>query len=139
MPDNDPQQRRSLLVLLARAIWLRCPACGGGRLFRGWFRMHEHCRRCGFRFERGPGYWLGSIYANYGLTALIVTAAYFALYFSEALSERAILWLLAVFCFGFPLWFFRYARGLWIALDVYFDPPGSEEFDIENVSDAPRK
>jgi hypothetical protein len=26
------------------------------------------------------------------------------------------------FCLLFPLWFFRYARSLWLGLDYYFDP-----------------
>jgi hypothetical protein len=91
-------------------------------LFRGWFRMHEQCVHCRFRFERSPGYWLGSIFVNYGLTALIVTGAYFALFFSEALPPEWIMRLLLAFCVLFPLWFFRYARSIWIGIDLYFDP-----------------
>jgi hypothetical protein len=34
------------------------------------------------------------------------------------------LWPLAAFCVFFPLWFFRYARSLWLAFDEYFDPSG---------------
>jgi hypothetical protein len=92
--------------------------------------MHPRCRACGFRFERGPGYWLGSIYVNYGLTALMVTAGYLGLFFSEAIESTALLWLCVGFCFLFPLWFFRYARAVWAAADSYFDPPRDEEFDL---------
>ena len=38
--------------------------------------MHERCPHCGVKFEREPGFFLGSIYINYGLTALIVAVAY---------------------------------------------------------------
>jgi hypothetical protein len=89
--------------------------------------MHERCECCGFKFDRSPGYWLGSIYVNYGLTALIVTAAYFVLFFTEALPQTAVLWLLTAFCVVFPLWFFRYARSVWIGFDLYFDPPRADE------------
>ncbi len=70
--------------------------------------MPQRCENCGFKFERGPGYWLGSIYVNYGLTALIVTIAYFVLFFTDAFPQTAVLWLLTTFCVLFPLWFFRY-------------------------------
>src|SRR5262249_15825658 len=129
MPGSStPLPRQPLGLLLARALRLRCPLCGGGRLFQKWICMHRNCSQCGFCFERGPGYWLGSIYVNYGLTALILTGAYFALFFSEALLQTAILWALLIFCAVFPLWFFRYSRAIWIALDLYFDPPLPKEF-----------
>ena len=37
---------------LARGLRLRCPRCGGGKLFAGWFRMHPRCAKCDFKFER---------------------------------------------------------------------------------------
>src|SRR5689334_12564647 len=106
--------RHSLWKLLGRGLRRRCPHCGQGRLFLGWFRMPERCEICGFKFERGPGYWLGSIYVNYGLTAVIVTVTYFVLFFTDALPQIAILWLLTAFCVLFPLCFFRYARSIWM-------------------------
>ena len=127
--DYPARQQPALSGLLWRACKLRCPVCGVGRLFRNWFATPTRCHHCGFRFERGPGYWLGSIYVNYGLTALIVTAAYLGLYFSETISPTTLLWLSAGFCFAFPLWFFRYARAIWLAVDLYFDPPRTEELD----------
>jgi uncharacterized protein (DUF983 family) len=132
MPDtaNDSQLHTSpLRVLLPRALRLRCPNCGTGKLFAGWFRMHPRCSECGFKFERGPGYWLGSIYVNYGLAAILVTAGYFVLFFTEALPQETVLWVLTSFCVIFPLCFFRFARSIWIALDVYFDPVRAEELE----------
>ena len=58
-------------MLFKRSLLLRCPVCGQGKLFRGWFAMHERCERCGVKFEREPGFFLGSIYVNYGLTAVL--------------------------------------------------------------------
>lgn len=90
--------------------------------------MHAQCEHCGFHFERGPGFWLGSIYVNYGLTALLVIAAYFALFFTDAIPQQWVLWLLTAFCVLFPLWFFRYARSIWIGVDLYFDPEPTTKF-----------
>lgn len=89
--------------------------------------MHKRCEACGLVFEREPGYFLGSIYINYGLTALIVTAVYFGLFFLTSIRSPLVLWGLTVFCIVFPLWFFRYARSLWMAWDHMADPLTDEK------------
>jgi uncharacterized protein (DUF983 family) len=101
--------------------------CGRGRLFRDWLAMHKQCPHCGAAFEREPGFFLGSIYFNYGLTALIVAIAYPVLMFNRILSHE---WLMAItltFVVLFPLWFFRYARSLWLGFDQYWDPRSGEQ------------
>ena len=84
--------------------------------------MRNECETCGLKLDRGPGYYLGSIYINYGLTAVVVTAGYLTLFFTDTFTPSMRLVMLAGFCVLFPLWFFRYARSLWLALDLYFDP-----------------
>lgn len=105
------------------SVRLRCPRCGLGRMFYGYFRMHDKCAECGLPFNLGAGYYLGSIYVNYGITALLIVAGYFAMFFWIEISDRARLAILAAFCVLFPLWFFRFARSLWRGMDHYFDPP----------------
>jgi len=105
-----------------RSWRLRCPRCGQGLLFLGWFRMRRRCDWCGLNYEREPGFFLGSIYVNYGLTAVLVTISYFALYAANIFPQQDVLVILAVFCFVFPVWFFRYARSLWLGFDQYWDP-----------------
>lgn len=113
--------RRSVLVYLGRAARLRCPDCGGTKLFSGPFRMRCECDVCGLKFLPEPGFYLGSIYVNYGLTALLVMAVYFALWALTSLSDEWRLGIAMVVCVLFPLWFFRYARSIWLAFDRYFD------------------
>jgi hypothetical protein len=88
--------------------------------------MYPHCPNCKLKYERAPGYFLGSAYINYGLTAAILTAAYVGLHFVAGYDNRTLFWPLLAFCVGFPLFFFRYARSLWLAMDCYFD---AEEFE----------
>jgi heme A synthase len=88
--------------------------------------MFFQCEHCGLRFEREPGYFLGSIYINYGLTALLVTIFYFALFSGGWTSPRQALWIVAGFALVFPIWFFRYARSLWLGFDHFWDPAGEE-------------
>ena len=73
------------------------------------------------KFQREPGFFLGSIYFNYGLTALVVTIAYFVGFFAFEFSPDVLLWSLTAYCVLFPLWFFRYARSLWLGFDEWID------------------
>lgn len=83
--------------------------------------MHADCPSCKLRYERAPGYFLGSAYINYGVTAVLLTAAYATLHFAAGYSNRVLALPLGAFCVLFPLLFFRYARSLWLALDCFFD------------------
>src|SRR5437773_11613943 len=102
---------------LGRAIRLRCPRCGATPLFRGWFRMAESCALCGLRFERAQGYFVGAIYVNYAVTAVLALGLFFLLWGLTALSTAAELALVLPLVIVFPLWFFRYSRSLWLALE----------------------
>jgi uncharacterized protein (DUF983 family) len=102
---------------LGRAIRLRCPRCGATPLFRGWFRMAESCALCGLRFERAQGYFVGAIYINYAVTTLIAVGGFFLLWGQFGLSTRAQLFVLVPIVVVFPLWFFRYSRSFWLALE----------------------
>lgn len=114
-------------TLFWRSCRLRCPVCGQGRLFAGWFRMHDRCSACDASFQREGGFYLGSIYFNYGLTALIVAIAYPTLLFTRTVAETPLLLGSLAFTLLFPLWFFRYARALWLGFDQWMDPPGSDQ------------
>jgi uncharacterized protein (DUF983 family) len=128
------------VATMVRGLRLRCPRCGKGALFSGWFSMNRCCSECGRLFDRAPGYLLGSIYFNYGVTALLVVIAYFSLYFSETMTGQQLLVTLSAFGVLFPLWFFRYARGLWIAFDERWDPwPNEEEARRERAATPPAR
>lgn len=130
-PNANPSQ--PIEVLWWRALRLRCPACGKAPIFRGWFAMHANCAACARRFSRDAGYLLGSIYFNYGITASIVVVAYFAMFFGDILSDAQRLILLLAFGVLFPMWFFRYARALWMAFDERWDPWPNEE-ELRNMA-----
>jgi uncharacterized protein (DUF983 family) len=126
--------RNRYWTILGRALRLRCPRCGRGKLFSGWFRMFPECDWCGIVYDREPGFFLGSVYVNYGLTALVSTVMYIALLAAGAASPEALLGWMVGFSVLFPLWFFRYARSLWLALDQYWDPRDSGDTN-QNAAD----
>lgn len=85
--------------------------------------MEKRCRSCEFKYERGPGYFLGSTYINYGFTALTMTVAYVILHFRLGYENRVLTPWLVAFCVAFPVIFFRFARALWLAVDICLDAP----------------
>ncbi len=108
----------SLALRLRRALALACPRCGGGGLFAGWFRMHPACGRCGLPFTREPGFYLGSIYVNYGVTVIVTLAAYAGIVLGLGGSHEAALATCLAIAVLLPVVFFRHARSLLLALDA---------------------
>jgi uncharacterized protein (DUF983 family) len=119
---------------LRRAAALRCPACGKGGPFDGLLSMRPHCPACGYRFERETGYFLGSIYFNYGVTGGSAVAGYLLLdaLFSLRFWQQMCLWI--PWSLALPFWFHRYARSLWMAMDHGVSPPVEEDFVVRSRS-----
>ena len=67
--------------------------------------MAEACALCGLRFERAQGYFVGAIYVNYAMTAVLAIGGFFLLWGLTALSTAAQLALLLPVVILFPLWF----------------------------------
>ena len=84
--------------------------------------MRQACALCGLRFERAQGYWVGAIYVNYAVTATLALAGYFVLWARTGLSTAVQLAIWIPFLLIFPLWFFRYSRSVWLALEFFFNP-----------------
>lgn len=66
--------RPRFLTVLARGFRRRCPRCGAGGLFDGWFELKPNCPSCGLATERGEGFWLGGMAINLGITEAIFGA-----------------------------------------------------------------
>ena len=125
--------RIGLGTLVARGLRKRCPRCGAGKAFRGWFTMREACDACGYHFEREEGYWVGALIVN-----MAVAEVWFALLFVTVilLTMPDVGWepLLAVAVVTntvLPILFYPYSKSLWMAIDLFIhplppDPTGSE-------------
>ncbi len=126
-PEKATLRKLPLDTVLSRAVRLRCPRCGEGKLFFKAFRMYQNCPNCKLQYERDPGYFLGSTYINYGCTALILTVSYLVLHFIAGIENRSLFWPLMTFIVLFPMLLFRYARSFWLALDRFVDPDDPDE------------
>ncbi len=103
----------------------------------------DGCPRCGYPFEREPGYFLLSIFAiNYGVGALLGLVVYLVLDFCVHLPIWLVLTLTIVPMPFFNLWFARHSKALFLAFDLFFDPPhgGDDGGDrhVESPSPLPK-
>lgn len=80
--------------------------------------MPPSCTACGLDLKREPGFYLGSIYVNYGVTALSTIALYGGLVLLLGWSAERALAACLVAAVILPMWLFRYARALLLAIDT---------------------
>ncbi len=124
---------------LLRALQLRCPACGTKPMFipwprvrslHDWFTPLDGCPRCGYAYEREPGYFLMSIWAiNYGVASLIGLALYGLLEWFFDLPVWTLMASVLVPVLLFSLFFARHSKSFFLATDLFFDPHHKEGGD----------
>lgn len=79
--------------------------------------MAAECSRCGYSYRREPGFYLGSIYINYGVTAICTILLYALMVMGLGASHERALVVSLVVAVVLPVAFFRWARALLLALD----------------------
>lgn len=121
---------------LSRAFRLKCPECGKANIADGWLSTTPSCSACGADLTVETGYFLGAIYFNYGATILIVLSAAIPLVFVAELPTLPVVAVASIFCIGFPLWFFRYARSLWLAMDHYYHVRRRDSVEVSTLSES---
>jgi uncharacterized protein (DUF983 family) len=134
IPDAEllPYSFRRAVRYLGRALRLMCPVCGKSPLFPtlrqtrswfDWFTPHDGCPRCGYAYEREPGYFLLAIWAvNYTVSAVLGLGLYLGLTLNFALSKRALVLWVVIPVGLFSLLFARHAKALFLAFDHFCDP-----------------
>jgi uncharacterized protein (DUF983 family) len=130
---SRPALRRAA-VLCGRALRRRCPACGRGRLFRGWTQMVRRCPTCGLVLERGEvDYFIGAYMLNLIIAELIVVAAMLVVLFVTwpRVPWTGMLWAIVILTVPAVYATYPYSRSLWLALDLLFRPPEPRDFAPE--------
>ncbi|MEA2685090.1 MAG: hypothetical protein QOE93_285 [Actinomycetota bacterium] len=125
--------------MLRRGLTKRCSVCGSGHLFDGWFRMKERCPRCGYKFEREEGFFLGAYTINLAiaeglLMLLAIVPLIYLLSTNPDMSVWPIVWIGLVLAILAPLFFYPFSRTIWSAIDLALRPPDkTEPSDRHNV------
>jgi uncharacterized protein (DUF983 family) len=114
---------------LRRLLRLRCPVCGVGKLFRGYFDNPERCSECGYYFMRETGYFLPHVPIGYGATVLLALGCWPVLRYAFGVESATLtLSLMVSVALFFGIWFVRYAKAIWLAIDLTIHPPAAEDF-----------
>ena len=109
---------------------LRCLVCGKGELFRGYFDSPVRCPTCGYFFMRESGYFLPHVAIGYAFTAIASLGSWPLLRFVLGIENAALtLTIMISVAIFFGIWFIRYSKILWLALDLTLGPPASEDFE----------
>jgi uncharacterized protein (DUF983 family) len=129
---NDPRTVRKALLYIYRALGLRCPTCGERPIFLpmakvrsldDWFAPLDGCPKCGYAYDREPGYFLMAIWGvNYGVIGLGSISSYFILRTATEISPTVLFFICVVPAPFLSILFARHAKSLFLALDLFFDP-----------------
>src|SRR5262245_60763784 len=123
MPAPTPIARAPKIGWFA-ALWRgRCPRCREAAVFSGQVTMHERCPRCGLKFERESGYFVGAMYVSYAIAVVLITAFFLgvSLFTPDSSFETTLIIAVVIFLLFVPM-VFRYSRIIWMHLDRTIDP-----------------
>ena len=98
--------------------------------------MHDSCPACGLSFRREPGFYLGSIYLNYGATVIVTGLLYAALVLGAGTSNEVALGVCLAVAVLLPVLLFRHARSLLLALDSSVNSRQAAETEEGGVATA---
>ncbi|MFV0338323.1 MAG: DUF983 domain-containing protein [Chthoniobacterales bacterium] len=128
---------KTAFLYLRRALFLRCPTCGVSLIFlpflktrslKDWTTPLDGCPRCGYAYEREPGYFLLSIWAlSYGFGSLLGLVLYLFLEWKYDLPLWQLLTFILVPVITFNILFIRHSKSIFLAVDHFFDPHIKEE------------
>ena len=124
VPGDDAQGYHPALPVLRKSRCLR-------RLFFVARSLREQCPRCGVRFEREEGYFLGAYALNLIVAEFVGLGLAIVLIFKTDLRHLPLIWqevIAVALAIAFPVILFPFSRTVWIAMDLMFHPPkhGSE-------------
>lgn len=116
--------------MFGRGLLLRCPHCGGRRIFASLFELKRHCPACGLRLERGePDYFVGAYLFNLIAVELIlffVVCGFVYVSWPDP-NWDLITYTTAVLMLGGCVFCYPFAKTAWLAVDLMVRPLSPEE------------
>lgn len=112
-----------------RGVTKRCARCRERKLFRRWVSMVERCPRCGHKFERTDGFWLGSIMMNMVFTFGVFLAVFVGgMVVTWPDTPWTVLLVLTLLLNAlFPVLFHPVSRTLWVGMEMAVRPLEPQE------------
>ena len=122
---------------LRSIVTLRCPVCGRGKIFKSLLDTPEQCPECKYFFMRESGYYLPHFAIAYLATAAAALLTWpFLSIVVGVKSDNTILMVMILVGVTFGLWFIRYAKMIWLNIDLTIHPPNREDFEQRDRNKA---
>lgn len=107
-----------LKILFVCTILARCPCCGKGSLFRGWFSFRPACDTCGLVYEQWVGDWTSATWIAHSVGFLAALGVFVWMFATDVgmngpLSPEFSIALLAAL---FSLLALRSSKSLWLGV-----------------------
>jgi uncharacterized protein (DUF983 family) len=133
--DDVLERPASWSVMLRRGLRKRCARCGGGDLYRTWFRMRDRCPTCGMVFEREEGFFVGAYLINFAIVeiSLFVVLMGFIVVLSQDSNASLVAPLVigAFLAIVVPLLTYPRSRTIWAAIVLAMNP-----LELDEIVDA---
>lgn len=119
-----PERERSLGAALSRGLRKKCPVCGNGNLFDGWFKLKERCPSCGYSFAREEGYWVSAVIVNMAVIEALFLVLFLVVVIGSApeVPWGPLIVLATAFNLLFPIFWYPFSKTIWMGIDLYFHP-----------------
>ncbi len=108
---------------------LQCPVCDRVKIFKGFFDTPERCPACGFFFMRETGYFLPHVVIGYAATVAASLGSWPLMHYVLGITSPTLtLTVMVSVAVLFGIWSLRYAKMLWLVIDLKIHPPVKEDF-----------
>lgn len=122
------------MALFGKGSWfytvglMKCPRCHTGDLFptktfsfKKSFDMHDKCPHCGQHYSLEPGFWYGSMFISYILSAFMLFGIFAFFKFLIGLDLVPSFISMAFIAAILYIWFFRVSRAIWLSFFVKYN------------------
>jgi len=98
--------------------------------------MKEDCSRCGLRFEREPGYWVGAVIINTTVifATFLVVFGGLVLFTYPEVPWALVLVVTAVANIAIPILFYPISKSLWSGMELSW-----HQLEPHEIEDAARR
>jgi uncharacterized protein (DUF983 family) len=111
------REKRSIPTVLARSLFLKCPACGESSIVKKPFNIKHHCTNCRSLFKREEGFFVGAILATVLMTEFIILVTCLIWLLLIGSSYETVLAGLFVVALVFPVAFYHHSWSFWLGFD----------------------
>ena len=131
----------SKLRLVLRGLTRRCAVCGQGGLTDRFLHLRERCPRCGYRFERKAGHFVGAVGMNtivtFGLIAITLVIGILVMWPDVKFIPLAAATVAVAVVV--PTFFHPIAKTLWVGIDLIIHPLEPGEAFVDTEEGAPQQ